>query len=1254
MEDSTTNRKLRAIMFTDIVGYTILMQHDETEALKLLQKHKDLVKEIVEKFGGKIIKHIGDEILIESESAVMLVYSAQELQKKLSERNASVPKSRELWVRIGIHIGDVVFQDNDIFGDGVNIAARLRPLAMPGGICVSHAVLRLLGNQNEIKTSFLGLKKLKNIDEKVKVYNVHVDTSYQPSLNTGSKKNSDSKPAILKFIMYAVLLIFIGMILYWTIFKGKYTDYELDFYRGDLLSAYEKTSGEKDLDDVKEHYFHISSATGLQGERLKQEYRKLAKKNPYCPEASFYLGLSYSLFSNSESQLDSSIFLFNTAKKKGLSNVFIDISLLNVYRLVGSKPLEAKYAYGIIKKYPDNILALTKCASTFHTLTGNSTEAIELLDKSISFFQQNYEAYFELAKVYTSKYDYKQAYTSIDSAIHIAPKNKDILSFAVELYKKNNDVRKATLILDNWPDKSPDKYIRLAQLNLYDGNPENALKHIEKGLADHHKNIKLNSFSETIKRYLNLSDSLSVRSRTTDTSVNWTSSLDVAEQMSKREDKPLLLYFSDKENISSVYIDLALTNPSIIELLGSIVSIKLYKNLNDQIAEKYNLSAFPSLVLLDGAGTVISSFENKIGNVSDVNVIRSFLSDGIDKYRSILALKTQGDDAQYKTAKDFTHAEDLAVEHEYPIMVIGSDTKSELSQKFLKETIFHPSFMSNFKEMILLTLDINDNRNFFKSFRVDKFPAVLFFNEDVSFISWKYGVQPKKILTRLIEQIKLFRAGKDYIRPEINWIYSRDEATRFAKDDDKFILAHIANSDNIEPGFTIFKDPQIVKKINADFIPLLTNIDSLSSNPMNGYEYYPMLAIMNPQGEILYRTSISDGYDEITTFLNIKEYEDMLISLGSKNFEEIFETFQLAKSLCKNKYFISAENLLVDLAMKFPHFSHLYVHVAESFLDRNKLKKALYYSSLLKKATTAPGIHDLRVIVSSYLLDNRFAELEKYMVDTKLANFRDPVVVGMIYGAMSEIEMALSNNSIAIQYAEKSIDNEKNNAEHYFHLGKLFYLKKMKIAAIKQFKIATILDPDMAKAYFYLYLLSDDKDALARAKLLYHQGNYDERSFRFIDSKFTYSQKGYTDVIQDELKNRMKLFPGKIKFEYEYAKFLSENDGNMTEALDRINNILQTDPENPLYNDTAAWVFYNLGDYSVANKLNAKALRNIPTENYNSYPDLLYHAGIIKASIGDKKSAFVFFEAFLDIENLGGVFWKKTQYAKKYIKKMNK
>ena len=1254
MDDSNTNRKLRAIMFTDIVGYTTLMQHDETEALKLLQKHKDLVKEIVEKFGGKIIKHIGDEILIESESAVMLVYSAQELQKKLSERNASVPKSRELWVRIGIHIGDVIFQDNDIFGDGVNIASRLRPLANPGGICISHAVLRLLGNQNEIKTSFLGLKKLKNIDDKVKVYNVHVDTTYQPTFSKGKITLGEPNPMIMKYVAYALVLIFIGVILYLAVFKSKYTDYEQDFYRGDLLSAYEITSEEKDLLDVKEHYFHISSATGLQSEKLKNDYRTLLKENPSSPEAIFYLGLTYYLFPSSESQLDSSIYFFNLAKKKGFSNIFLDVSLLDVYRKNGSKPLEAKAAYQIISKYPEEILAVTKSASTFHRLTNNSDRSAELLKKSISLYENNYEAYYELSKIYTDLNDFNNAYTFIDSALSIFPENKKALSFAIELYKKNNDTNKAKSILSRWPEQSAEKFLKIAKLNLYDGNPEDALKYVTLGLEKHPSNLKLQLSYHAVRKYLNLSDSLKLRTRTSANSISWISSLDVAKQMSRSENKPLLLYFSDKESLPSIYFNLAFTDPSVIELSNSVIPIKLFKNLNDDLVEEYGIKYFPTLVLLNDNGTIISSFENKIGNVSDPKVINSFLSDGIDKYSSISELKVQSDDAQYKTAQDFTDAEDLAVEYEYPIMVIGSDTNSKLSQKFLKETIFHPSFMSNFKEMILLTLDVNKNINFFKSFRVDKFPAVLFFNEDITFISWKYGVQPKKVLSRLIEDIKLFRAGKDYIRPEINWIYDTEEAKRFAKKNDQLILAHITNGNQIEPDVDIFSDPKVIKKINSDFIPLLAKVDSLSSEPMNGYEYYPMLAIMNPQGQIIYRTSLSNNYDDMITFLNMKEQEDMLISLGSKDFEEVFESFQLAKTLCLNNYFISAEKILVDLAMRFPQLSHLYVHLAESFLNRNKLKKALHYSSLLGNSSNAPTIHDLKVIVSSYLLDNRFEELEQYMLDTKLANFRDPVVVGMIYAALSEMEMALSNNSIAIQYAEKAIDNEKANAEHYFHLGKLFYLKKMNNAAIKQFSIATIINPDMAKAYFYLYLLSDDQKALARAKLLYHQGKYNENTFRFIDETFTYSQEGYTDVIQDELKNRMRLFPRKVEIKYDYTKFLSENDGDMTEALEMINGILEVDPNNPVYNDTAAWIFYHLGNYSVANKLNTKALRDIPQENYSNYPDLLYHAGIIKASIGDKKSAGVFFDIFLNTENLGGQFWKKTQYAKKYLKKMSK
>ncbi|MBU4487369.1 MAG: adenylate/guanylate cyclase domain-containing protein, partial [Candidatus Delongbacteria bacterium] len=218
MNDGTTVRKLRAIMFSDIVGYSKMMQINETEALKLLQKHKDAVIEISAKYGGKIIKYIGDEILIESESAVMLVYCAKELQKYFADRNATVPKSRELWVRIGIHIGDVIMKEDDIFGDGVNIASRIRPLANPGGIVITGSVLILLGNQDDIKCDFVGNKKLKNIKDKVKVYEVLPDS--QPVPNLGLNNNSAAKwNAFLKVkLPISVSVFFLFLILFLTFF----------------------------------------------------------------------------------------------------------------------------------------------------------------------------------------------------------------------------------------------------------------------------------------------------------------------------------------------------------------------------------------------------------------------------------------------------------------------------------------------------------------------------------------------------------------------------------------------------------------------------------------------------------------------------------------------------------------------------------------------------------------------------------------------------------------------------------------------------------------------------------------------------------------------------------------------------------------------------------------------------------------------------------------------------------------------------
>src|SRR6184192_1517124 len=133
-------RKLAAIMFTDMVGYSALSQRDEKLALELLEEHRHLLREIFPRFNGVEIKTIGDAFLVEFGSALEAAQCAIEIQRVFSKRNLDVDAGRRVELKIGIHIGDVVHREGDVYGDGVNIASRIEPLAGAGGICVSMDV----------------------------------------------------------------------------------------------------------------------------------------------------------------------------------------------------------------------------------------------------------------------------------------------------------------------------------------------------------------------------------------------------------------------------------------------------------------------------------------------------------------------------------------------------------------------------------------------------------------------------------------------------------------------------------------------------------------------------------------------------------------------------------------------------------------------------------------------------------------------------------------------------------------------------------------------------------------------------------------------------------------------------------------------------------------------------------------------------------------------------------------------------------
>src|SRR5678810_608233 len=157
-------RKLAAIMFTDMVGYSALSQRDDRLALELLEEHRHLLREIFPRFHGTEIKTIGDAFLVEFGSALEAAQCGIEIQRTLAKRNHDVSRDRRIELKIGIHIGDVVHREGDVYGDGVNIASRIQPVAGIGGICISVDVERQIHHALDARFEKLAPVELKNVE----------------------------------------------------------------------------------------------------------------------------------------------------------------------------------------------------------------------------------------------------------------------------------------------------------------------------------------------------------------------------------------------------------------------------------------------------------------------------------------------------------------------------------------------------------------------------------------------------------------------------------------------------------------------------------------------------------------------------------------------------------------------------------------------------------------------------------------------------------------------------------------------------------------------------------------------------------------------------------------------------------------------------------------------------------------------------------------------------------------------------------
>ncbi|MCZ6733318.1 MAG: adenylate/guanylate cyclase domain-containing protein, partial [Gammaproteobacteria bacterium] len=211
MESEPLPRKLAAILYADVVGYSRLTGEDEDATHRRLSEYLDQIATTIERYRGRVMHYAGDAVLAMFEAVVDTLSCAAQLQLDLKARNEDLPDERKVQFRIGVNLGDVIEDRGDIYGDGVNVAARLESLAEPGGICISESVHTAVGSKLPFDYEYMGEQQVKNIAKPVKAY--HAGVKPGAVLPTPSVRPKPRRPMRhLIAATAAVLVIGVGVI----------------------------------------------------------------------------------------------------------------------------------------------------------------------------------------------------------------------------------------------------------------------------------------------------------------------------------------------------------------------------------------------------------------------------------------------------------------------------------------------------------------------------------------------------------------------------------------------------------------------------------------------------------------------------------------------------------------------------------------------------------------------------------------------------------------------------------------------------------------------------------------------------------------------------------------------------------------------------------------------------------------------------------------------------------------------------------
>jgi len=425
-------------MFTDIVGYTALMGKDEQKAFELLNQNRQIQKPIIEQYNGKWIKELGDGIMASFSTVLDAVTAAIKIQEACNA-------AKNFKLRIGIHLGEVIFENDDVFGDGVNIASRIQAIANPGSVYISQSVYNNIANKKGIATHFVKTEHLKNVKEPVRIYEVRikqtVDTATIASPRTPPGSNQKLKKSIL-FVAGAIIILLVG---------GYFV------YNSSLMTASHEKSKSK-IKSIVVLYFNNMTGDPTQeyfSDGITEEITsRLAKiKGLYVPgrtSAFFYKGKAVSAIQIAQ-ELKVDALVEGSLRKSGdlvkISAQFIDGK--TGYHLWSMDT--AKQFKDIFEAQDDIALAVAKkveadiSPETIAKINERGTDNVEAYDNFLrgSFF--HYTKYFN-TRLYE---DFERSKKYFEAAIKLDPGYADAYAGLSDLYDSYSTEKDAT---DKFPD----------------------------------------------------------------------------------------------------------------------------------------------------------------------------------------------------------------------------------------------------------------------------------------------------------------------------------------------------------------------------------------------------------------------------------------------------------------------------------------------------------------------------------------------------------------------------------------------------------------------------------------------------------------------------------------------------------------------------------------------------------------------------------------------------------------------------------